>query len=159
MLDAGINAIGLDAPNQRRRYLTGQIGIFRKILKVSAAEGAALNIAAGAQQDTDTLAGGFQAQMPAHFLNQRLVPGVGKARRGGIAGSGHRGVDAQMVLPALLLPQTMGAVGEHDAGNAQPGNGLGIPEVGTGHQGRLLLQGHFIDQFFIFHIITVISWF
>ena len=146
VLDAGGDAVALDTPDQCRRHFASQIGVFRKVFEIPAAKGTALDVDAGAQQDTDTLAGGFQAQVAAHFLQQFLVPGVGKARGGGVAGGGDGLVQAQMVLLAALLAQTVGAVGEHHAGDAQPWDGFGIPKVGAGHERGLFFQCHLCDQ-------------
>ena len=148
VLDAGGYAVRLDAADQGRGQLSGEVGVFGKILKVSAAEGAALDVHAGAQQDVDAHAGGLQPEMLAHLLDQRLVPGVGQSRGGRIAGGGNGIIQSQVISLSALLAHAVRPVAQRHGGDPKPRDRLGFPEVCPGTQRRLFLQRHLPDQFF-----------
>ena len=131
---AGGYAVFLDAPDVAGGHFARQIRVFAEILKVSAAEGAALDVEAGAQQHAHVLAGGLLPQHLPQGLPQGRVPGVGHGGGGGIAGGGQGAVKAQLVAGALLLADAVGAVGQGDALDAQPLDALGLPEVAARQQ-------------------------
>ena len=150
VLGTGGHAVLLDAPDIAGRHFTCQIGVLGKILKVAPAEGGALNVQAGAQQDAHILGRGLHPQVFAQFLAQGGVPGVGDGGGGGIAGGGQGAVQAQLVPRALLLADAVGAVGQGHVGHAQPLHAPRLPEVLAGEQIALLLQGHLLDDIRVF---------
>ena len=110
VLGAGGNAVFLDAADVGRRHFTGKVGVLREILEVAAAQGAALDVQAGAQQHRHALCRCFFAHGCAHSLAKLRVPAVGNGGRGGEAGGGHTGVQPQMVGSTRLLAHAVGAV-------------------------------------------------
>ena len=119
----------MDTPDIAGRHFARQIGILGKIFKVAPTEGGALDVQAGAQQNVDALGRGLRAQMLADLLTQRRVPGVGNGGGGGIAGGGHRAVQAKLIPLALLFADAVGAVGEGHVGDAQTLHTSGLPKV------------------------------
>ena len=118
MLGAGGNAVFLDAPYIACRHFSREERVLRKILKVAAAEGAALDVQARAQQHSHLLRGGLFPQSLTDGLAQGGVPAVGHRGAGGETGGRDTGVQAQMVRRARLLAHAVGAVREGDGRDA-----------------------------------------
>ena len=136
------HAPGLDAANQRRGQLTGQIGVLGEIFKIPAAEGAALDVDGRPQQYAHALGPAGFAQGLSHGLQLRGVEAAGAGAAGGVADRLNGVVDAQVVGLVILLPQTVGAVGDHHRRQAQPLQALEMPEVLAAAPGGLFLQRH-----------------
>ena len=108
-----------------------QVGILAEILKIAAAQGAALDVHRRAQNHGHLLVLAAVAHALAHLTQH--VP-VKAGRRGAGRGIAHRLdalVDAQMVGLQVLLTKAVGAVADHYAGDAQTLHALGVPEVQT----------------------------
>ena len=118
VLGAGRDAVFLDAAHIGSGHPAREDGIFREILEVAAAEGAALDVQAGAEQDSHFLCGGFLAQCLAHGFAQLLIPAARSGGRGREAGCRNAGVEAQMVGGAGLLADSVGAVRKGDGRDA-----------------------------------------
>ena len=148
---AGGNAVFLDAADVGRRHLTGKVGILREILEVAAAQGAALDVQAGAQQHRHALCRCFFAHGCAHSLAQRGVPAVGHGSRGREAGGGHTGVQAQMVGSTGLLADAVGAVRQGDGRDALARQRPGCEHRAAAQQGAFLFQRQALDDICVFH--------
>ena len=74
MLERSADTLGLNAVYESGRHLAGKIRIFRKILKVSAAEGRTLHIRSGAEQDGDLLRYALLAEELAHAVDKLGIP-------------------------------------------------------------------------------------
>ena len=151
VLDAGGDALGLYAPDHGRRQFPRQIGVLGEVFKVPAAEGVTLYIQARAQYHAHVLPGGLLAYALSHFFQQLRVPAAGQGGGRGETGGGQTAVEPQMVGLVGLLPEPVGAVGEHHIGDAQALYAFGVPEVGPGAEGCLLLQSHPVYQLFVLH--------
>ena len=132
MLGAGGNSVFLYAPDEGGCHFSAQVGVLGVVLKVPPAQGAALGVQAGPQQNVDLLAGGLLSDGAAAQGGQRLVPAVGDAGGGGKAGGWLAGVDAQMVPLSQLLAYTVGAVGQEHTGHPRLGEGVGAPHILAG---------------------------
>ena len=115
---AGRDAVFLDAAHIGGGHPAREDGVFREILEVTAAEGAALDIQAGTEQDSHFLCGGFLAQCLADGFAQLLIPAARSGGRGRKAGCRNAGVEAQMVGGTGLLADTVGAVRKGDSRDA-----------------------------------------
>ena len=147
MLDARAHIPALDALGNGRGHPARQIGVLRKILKIPAAQRAALDIHRRTEHDRNPLmlaavADGFP-HPPDHIRIERGRCGAGGRK----TDRPDAVVDPQMVRLVVLLPQAVGAVADHGAGNPQPLHGFGMPEIIPGAQPRLFLQRHLADQF------------
>ena len=118
VLGAGRDAIFLDAAHIGSGHPAREDGVFREILEVAAAKGAALDVQARAEQDSHFLCSGFFAQCLAHGFTQLLIPAARSGRRGREAGCRNAGVEAQMVGGTGLLADTIGAVRKGDGRDA-----------------------------------------
>src|SRR5690606_10674469 len=56
------------------------------------------------------------------------------------------GAKTQVVALGMLLPQPVGAVGDHERGNGKAGNSLEMPEVLAGKEGNLLLEAELFEN-------------
>ena len=151
VLGAGGNAVFLDAADVGRRHLTGKVGILREILEVAAAQGAALDVQAGAQQHRHALCRCLFAHGCAHSLAKLRVPAVGNGGRGGEAGGGHTGVQAQMVGCARLLTHAVGAVRQGNGRDALARQRPGGEHRAAAQQGAFLFQRQALDDICVFH--------
>ena len=151
VLGAGGNAAFLDAPDVGSGHFAGQIGVLREILKVPAAQGAALDVQAGAQQHRYPLGSSFFAHGPAHSLPQGRVPAVGHGGRGGEAGGRHTGVQAQMVGSTGLLADAVGAVGQGNGRDALARQSPGSKHRLAREQRTFLFQVQTADDICIVH--------
>ena len=87
-----------------------------------------------------------------HFPGVLRVPAGGRGDRRGEGCSGL--AFAHAVIAALLLdPEAVGTVRHAQGRDAQPGDGVGVHEVGAGHQGRFLLHRQFLHQPFDVHML------
>ena len=140
VLGAGGDAFRLDAAHVGGGHLAGEIGILGEILKVAAAEGAALGVQARPQQNGDLLRGGLLAHGPADFLAQRRIPTARHGGGCGEAGGRHAGVQPQVIRRPGLLAHAVGAVGQGDGRHARvfvaPRREYGI----TGQQSAFLFK-------------------
>ena len=118
VLGAGRNTVGLDAPHIARGHFAGKIRILGEILKVAAAEGAALGVQAWPQQHGNFLCGGFFAHGLADLLAQGGVPAARHGGGSGEAGGRNTGVQPQVVRRPGLLAHAVGAIGQSDRRNA-----------------------------------------
>ena len=151
VLGAGGNAVFLDAADIGRRHLTGKVGILREILEVAAAQGAALDVQAGAQQHRHALCCGLLAHGCAHSLAQCRVPAVGNGGRGGEAGGGHTGVQPKMVGSARLLAHAVRAVGQGNGRDALARQRPGGEHRAAAQQGAFLFQTQCLNDVCVFH--------
>ena len=151
VLGAGGNAVFLDAPHIARRHFAGEERVLRKILKVAAAQGAALDVQARAQQHGHLLRGSLLAQSLAHGFAQLRVPAAGHGGAGGEAGGRDRRVQAQMVRCARLLAHAVGAIGEGDGRDAFFREIPGGEHRLARKQSAFLLQIQFLDDIGMFH--------
>ena len=77
MLNAGAyTGMPLDTANIRRRAQAAEQGVFGIVLKISAAQGIAVDVHAGSQPDTDAELFHFLAHHITDVLNQLQVPGT-----------------------------------------------------------------------------------
>ena len=160
VLDTGGRPLGLDAPHQGGGQLAGQIGVLGEVLEVPAPQGAALQVHPRPQEHVYPLSSGLCAQGAAHLLQQRQVPAPRQTGGGGEAGGRLAGALAQMVPPAQLPPQAVGAVGHHHRGHPRLGKGVGAPHVLPREEGDFLLQREVLqiirvlhrDSFYLSHV-------
>ena len=142
MLHAGTHVPALDPLDQPCGNLAGEQGILRKVFKISSAQGAALDVGRGPQNNADFFRPAFIAHSLSHPLHQLRI----KAARGGRcrreAGSGNGLIQSQMVRFSRLFSQPVGTVGEHEGADAQPLHCLALPEIFPGAQRGLFLQRH-----------------
>ena len=155
VLDAGAHIPALYAVDKGGRELAGQIRVFGEILKVSAAQGAALDVDRGAEHHGELLVLAGVAHGLTHAREHRLV-------KGGRRGAGCREadrldavVDAEMVGLVVLLAQTVGAVADHRCGNAETVHRLGVPEVPAGAEPGLFFQCQLRYECLDIHVITL----
>ena len=87
----------LHALNKGLAKHTGYIGVFRKIFKVSAAEGRSFNIHTGSQQNIHIVVDAIVSNGSAHLVGHLQIPGLGKHL---IAGIGNGRVNA-VIGPAV----------------------------------------------------------
>ena len=163
VLHGDAHAVGLDAAGVGGGHLAGQERILGEILEVTAAEGVAVQVHAGGQQDVGAVFLHLLAHRGGEFLHQRRVPGrcQGCAHREtgaveSLVRSGTGGIDAE-------AGRTVGEDGLRDAeARDGPGGAGGAGHkdlVGTGeaahhgapagaHQERgLFLEGHGLHDF------------
>ena len=150
VLRAGGHAVCLDAADVARGHLAREIGVLGEVFEVAPAEGAALDVEAGAEQHAHVLRGGLLAEHFAELLAERGVPGVGHGRGRRITGRGQGAAQAQLVAGALLLADAVRAVRQGHVFNAQPLHALGLPEVTSREQMCFLLQRQLFDQILMF---------
>ena len=70
MLDAGIDALALDAAYIRRRHLSGQIRILGKILEIPSAQRASLDVHARTQKNIHAKRLRFLAQRFSYLFSE-----------------------------------------------------------------------------------------
>ena len=150
VLHAGGHIFALHARNIGGGHLGGEVRVLGVILKVAAAQGAALNVYAGAQQHGHLFRLTFRAQGLANFLCQRTVKGGRYSGGSREADRADALVDAQVVGLVVLFAQTVGAVAHHGGGNAQPLHRGRVPEICSGQQADFFVQRHFADK--LFHV-------
>ena len=156
VLGAGRDAVLLDAADVACGHLARQIGVLREILKVAAAQRAALDVQAGAQQHRDLLCCGLFAHGLADGLAQGGVPAVGHGGRSREAGGRHTGVQAQVVCRTGLLAHTVGAVRQGDGRDALARQGAGVEHRAAGQQRTFLLQIQCLNDVCVFHKILLL---
>ena len=151
VLDGGAHIAALHTVNIGGRHFTRQIGILRKILKISSAQRGTLDIDSRAQNHAELFMLAAVADGFAHFPDQ--IPVEGRCRGGGCrhTHSLDAVIDAQVIPFVILLAQTMRAVADHHGGNSQTLDGFGMPKIQTGAQAGLLFQSHLGNQCFNFH--------
>ena len=138
VLGAGRDAVFLDAAHIGSGHFAREDGVLRKILEVTAAEGAALDVQAGAEEDSHFLCGGFLAQCLAYGLAEGLVPAARRGGGGREAGGRDAGVQAQMVGRPRLLADAVGAVRQGNGRDALAGQGTGGKDRLAREQGAFL---------------------
>ena len=151
VLDGGAHVLGLNAVDEGGGHFAGEVGIFGEVFKVSAAQGAALDVHCGAKNHAQALVLAAVADGLTHAVDQILVKGGGGSAGGGHADGFNGVVHAQMVGALVLLAQAVGAVGDHAGGDAQTLHGFGVPEVQAGQKAAFLFQGHLGDKRFDVH--------
>ena len=129
----------------------GEVGVFGKVFKVPAAEGAALQVGAGAQQDADLFRLTVLAQSVADLFFQGHVEGIGHAGAGGEAGGGNGFVEAGLDGAVDVLAQAVGAVADQHRLYTQAGDAGDVPEVGAGAEVGLFGEGHLGEDFLWVH--------
>ena len=134
---AGPRPGGLEPPDPGGPQLPRQKRVLGEVLKIAAAQGAALEVHPRPQHQVNALSHGLLADGPANVGEQRLVPGAGRGHGGGEAGGGNSRVHPQHVAGLFLLAQTVGAVGHGQGGELLIRQVPGVPEV------RPLAQGDF----------------
>ena len=103
------------------------------------------------EDHADALCARFRAETAAHLLDHGLVPAVCRRGRGREACRRVRRVQAEVIVLADLLAQTVRPVGQHHLRNAEARNALRVPEVRARAQRGLLLVRHFRYQFCMIH--------
>ena len=147
VLHAGPHVPALDALDEPRGALAGDQRVLGEILEVPPAQGAALDVGGGAQNDPHLLRPALLPHGLADLPQQRPVKAARRGGGGREAGGGHRGVQPQVIRRPRLLAQAVGAVGEHEGLDPQPFHRLALPEVFPGAQGRFFFQRHLSHQF------------
>ena len=142
MLQACTNPLRLNAVDQAGRDLAVEQRVFREILKVSSTQGAAFNVHAGTEQDTDILIHAGLTESDTDLVHELQIPRACKPGRSGEASGGYAAMCAQMVGILPLLAQPMGSVGDHDARDIQASKTRQVPEVFAGAKICLFCQGH-----------------
>ena len=74
MLERSADTLGLNAVYKSGGHLAGKIRIFRKILKVSAAEGRTLHVGSGPKQDGHLLGYALLAEELTHAVDKLGIP-------------------------------------------------------------------------------------
>ncbi len=132
VLDAGAHPLALHPADVGGGQLAGEVGVLRDVLKVAAAERAALDVDRRAQQNAHVLG---LALLPEGLAQAGHELGV-EAGRGGAGGGEadrlHAVIDPQMIPLGHLLAQAVRAVGHHHRGHPQPLHRLGVPEIQPG---------------------------
>ncbi len=149
MLDGGTGSVTLDTPHIGSRHLAGEDRILREILEVPSVERVAVDIHARSEQDVHAIFQHLIAQDGGRALHEVRIPGTGQERS-------HRESRRHRMgrIPFRVDPDTGGTVGENGLRDSQTRDGPRSPRqarnqvVGTGshQQGRLLLQGHGLDD-------------
>ena len=122
MLGAGGNAGRLNTADIGGCHFACKIGVFGEILEVSSAQGAALDVQTGSQQDVDIICGRFPAQILTQLFAQSSVPAVCHGGGSGETGGGDGFVQTQIVCRTCLLAQTVRTVGQEDGGKTHAGD-------------------------------------
>lgn len=148
VLHTGGHALALEPVHIGGGQLPRQIGVFAEILEIAPAQRAALDIEPRAQQHTHVFCLALLPQGFAQGADQGPVKGGGEGRCRGETGGIDALVDAQVVPLAPLLAQAVRAVAHHHRGDAQPLYPLGVPEIPSGTEPRLLLQCQLPEDFF-----------
>ena len=146
MFHGGPAPSGLDTRGQSSGQLSRQQGVLREVLEVPPAQRGAFQVHARSQDHADALRLRLLGQRPADLGEQRHVPG-GRERRGrGETCGRHRFLQAHLVGAHGLLAQPVGTVGDHQGGNPQPFDRLGVPEIAAGEQRALFLEGELREK-------------
>ena len=128
-------------------HLAGEVGILGVVLKVAAAERAALHIHRRPEDNSHARCESLACQALGHFAAQLHVPAARDAGASGKACGGHRLAEAEMVAGSIVLAaKAVRAVGDAHARQAEALDALQVPEGGAGAAGRLLLEGHLLDE-------------
>ena len=127
VLGAGGDTARLNPPDIRSRHFAGQIRVLGEILKVPAAQGAALHVQARPQYHVYVVRGSFLAQRASQLLAQFRIPGIGHGGRRGETGRWNGGVQTQMIARARLLSEAVGAIGKKNGRDSQPFYFAGCP--------------------------------
>ena len=154
VLGAGGEAGRLHAAHVGGGHLAGQVGILGEVLEVAAAERAALDAEARAENDAHALDGGLLGHGVADLLAELGIPRVGHRDRGGEAGGRLGPVETEVVSGASLVPETVGAVGEGDRRNPQPGVRPAPKGRSALEQHALLLERQLAEHLFVVHRVS-----
>ena len=164
MLGGYADALALDAVDIGGGNLSGEEGIFGEIFEVAAAEGIAVEVHAGGQQDVSAVFEDFVAHGGGDFADQVRVPGRGEDGADREAGAV---VGAVRALADRVDAEAGGAVGYYGLGDAEARDGLGrtggsgdedvaggghragdhAAPAAADHEGGLLLEGHGGEDF------------
>lgn len=146
MLHGGPDPSGLDARGQGGGQFSRQQGVLREVLEVPPAQRGAFQVHARPQDHADALRLRLLGQRPADLGEQRHVPG-GRERRGrGETCGRYRFLQAHLVGALGLFAQPVGAVGDHQGGNPESLDRLGVPEIAAGEQRTLFLEGELREE-------------
>ena len=142
MLDAGGNAIGLDAPHHCRGQLAGEQRVLRKIFKISPAQRAAMDVDGRRKPDPQVVFFEFRAARAAHRLGQVRIPSAGQQGSAGPCGSENAG--------PWLDAHSSRAVRRHHIGD---GIVRVVPDAKSDAHSGVRLTAQQIRQFFIVHLL------
>ena len=146
VLERGAHALGLHAGDDADCLMAGQIRVFGPIFEAAAAERIALDVDSGAEDDGHLLLDAFLRHGLADLVDEFRVPGAGQAGCRREAGGGHGVVQVGFAGAGCQgFAQSVGAVGDHVAGNAFGFHTLQVPGVAAGGEGRLLFEGQVVD--------------
>ena len=140
VLDRRADALALQALDERRAEHAGDERVLGEVLEVAPAQGGALDVDAGAEDDVDALRARLLADRRPDPPHELRVEGRAERARGGEAGGGQAAGDADVVALVGLLAQAVRAVGERDGADAGAGHRRGVPEVRPEAQRSLLFQ-------------------
>ena len=131
MLGARGRSRGLDAVDEAGGHGACQNRVLGKVLEVASAQGRALDVEAGAEEDVDAEAAGFQPQRLAHVARELGVPGGrergGRREAGRLFGLG----DAQVIGVPELAAHAVRAVAHDEGGDICRGDRAGVPGAGS----------------------------
>ena len=149
MLDGGADPLALHALDESGCKLARQVGILGVILKIAAAERAALDVHRRPQQNLHAAGPGLPPEGCAHAPGQCRVEGCCRRAPCGEAHglNGIVGVGAAFFLGA----QAVGAIADLDSRDAQPLHCLGVPEIRARAQPGLFFQRQGADKLFDVH--------
>ena len=113
---------------------------------VPPAQRGAFQVHTRTQDHADALRLRLLGQRLPDLREQRSVPG-GRERRGrGETRDRHRFLQPHLVGILGLLAQPVRTIGDHQGGNPQAFNWLGVPEIAAGQQRTLLLEGELCEK-------------
>ena len=145
VLDAGIYALALDSLHIGCRHLACQIRVFGKILEVTSAKRASLNVHAGAEQNIDAHSLRFLAERDAYLCAKLLVPAARHCRGSRKTRCRKRCVETEVVSRSRLSSESVRAVGHDHRRNVKSGNISGVPFSLAAQKSSLLLQSQLIN--------------
>ena len=153
MLDRRSHTFLLDTLNMSLRHLTSQIRVFRKILKVSAAQRGTFDIYCRSKQNRNIFRLAFFSKGRSHLLQQIAVKGACRRTSRGETYRLDTLIDSQMIGVFRLLSQSVRSVGNHHFRNSQTFHRFQMPEILAGTHACLFFQCHLThDLFYIsFH--------
>ena len=134
VLQAGTDALGLDAPDPTSGQATAQQRVLRQVLEGPTACRVALQVHTGTQDDRHPECERLLADRPTDLVEQIDVPRAAERRCGREARGGLSGGQTQVIRVVHLTAQTVRPVGDDDAGDLRLRHRVQGPEAVAAQQ-------------------------
>ena len=151
MLDAAAHALALDTAHVGSGHLTRKMRIFRKVLKIAAAERAPLHVHARAEKNVDILRHSLFAESFSDLLAECLIPAVGHGCRCRETCCFQGFIEAEVIAGSRLLADSVRTVGTVHGLDAKARNRPGLPFALSAEYSGFLFKGHPFNQILVFH--------